>query len=143
MGGADAMPAQALRKHFWSIYCALLLLLGYGQLLLKLYTGTGSLPERILPPLVVSVLVVAVLLARVGKPVLNRRVWQGLFKLLMAGTALLLALLGFWVVMGINASVYSYSQVIVSLLLLLPAEQLLYRYTYRNPERWREHDLPN
>lgn len=141
MSGVKELPAHPLRKHFWSAYCAVLLLLGYGQLLLMLYTGSGSLPERTLPPLAVTVLVGAVLFARLGKPVLNRRVWQGLFKLLMLCTALLLALLGFWLLTGIDASLYSYSQAIAALLLLLPAEHLLYRYAYRDVERWRERGL--
>ena len=135
------MSEPTLRKHFWNAYCALLLLLGYGRLLARLYTGTGGLADRYLPPLAATILVVAVLVAKHGRPVLKRQFWQGLFKLLMLCTALLLALLGFWIVMGINASLYSYTQVLATLLILLPAEHLLYRYAYRNNEPWRERNV--
>lgn len=130
------MPKAFVRRHFWLSYSLLLLALGYGWLLKQLLLDSGTIISRYSPPLFSTLLVLLLAIVLREKAVLNRRFWQGAFRLLMYVTILLLVILGYWIISGSGHGFWDYSIVIAGIILLIPAEQQLYHYAYRLPQLW-------
>ena len=127
---------QLLRKHFWLAYSCLLLLLGYGQLFRLWLSDSGSLASRYYPPMIATIIVIGIAGYSSGKGLLTPHIWRMMFKLLMLGSAILMIMLGWWFFSS-NGSYMTLLQLTLALVVLGPAEHVLYRYSFESPAIWK------
>jgi hypothetical protein len=124
-----------LRKHFWLSYSGLLLLLGYGQLFRLVLVDSGSLASRFLPPLAATIIVAGIAGFKSGKGLFIPHIWRTLFKILMLASAVLMIMMGWWFFSG-DGTLGTLLCLTLALVLLSPAEHILYRYSFESPQLW-------
>jgi hypothetical protein len=126
-----------LRKHFWLSYSVLLLVLAYGDLCRKLLTDTGGIASRYLPALAITLVVAGITGYCRNKGLFSQHLWRTLFKLLMLASCIVMFMMGWWFLSG-EQPFSKLLALTVTLLLLSPAEHVLYRYSFESPQLWQK-----
>lgn len=115
------------------MYLVLLIALGYGQLLRKVITDTGGASSRYSAAIIATILVLA-LIAKSRELALGKVwMWKVLFFILaIAGVIMPL----FAVYLGFSGVYYSAGLLCAATVVLIPALQELYAYSYKSPGIW-------
>ncbi|PCI77452.1 MAG: hypothetical protein COB20_08060 [SAR86 cluster bacterium] len=120
-------------KWYWQLYSLLLLLLGFGQMIRKLISDTGGFSSRYAAALV-AVIIVLALVAKSKELHLGKVwMWKSLFLILGIGSVAM-ALFGFY--LGFTGVYFPASLLCGAAIVLMPALQELYVYSYESPDIW-------
>lgn len=116
----------------WRLYCAFLLMAGYGQMLRKLISDTGGPISQFAPPLLATFLVVGIAAHLNTRAVFNQWFWKLLFGFLAVGSAGVL-LLAIYFAFSQGMALAWQALTLLTVLSLFPALLLLRRYAFYSP----------
>ena len=120
-------------KWYWKLYCALLMLAGFVQMLRKMLTDSGG-PSSRYAAVVIAAVIVSVLIAKANKQAMGKVwMWQSRFVVLAIGVCVML---GFGVYLGINGVFVSATWLTMGAALIAPATYEIFTYAYRSPDLW-------
>ena len=123
-------------KHVWSIYIGLLLLLGFGRMVLKIVTETGGFGSRYGPALAATIIALGVFGAVFQRPIARNWVWKAIFWLVAITSVGMLALVMYLLFSVGSGSYKPAGLLLIILLVLLPAQWQLFGYAYRSSPLW-------
>lgn len=118
---------------YWKSYLVLLLLLGYGQLLRKLITDTGGPASRYSAAIVATLIVCALIAKSRNMALGSNLIWKAVFSILTLSCALAML---FALYLGISGVYLSAGLLMLAGLVLIPALQQLYLYSFKSPDIW-------
>ena len=118
------------------LYCAVLLFVGYGQMLRKLTSDTGGPISQFAPPLLATFLVMGIAAHLNQKAVFSQWFWKLLFGILSIGSMGVLLLAVYYAFSQGMALVWQ-ALTLATVLLLFPALLFLRRYAFYSPV-WSE-----
>jgi peptidoglycan/LPS O-acetylase OafA/YrhL len=122
-----------LPRWYWLLYLILVLGVGYGHLIRKLVNDSGGFSSRYTPPLVATLIVLAVLARARGVALWRPWPWKALCLVLALVSSLALAFAASLAM----SSVHRPALLLLALVgLLLPAVQQTYLYAFRSPRIW-------
>jgi len=122
-------------KWYWQVYCGLIFVLGYGQMLRKILTDTGGFSSRYLAAIIVTLIIVMLVAQSKDKALGRSWFWQTLF-IILALTAITSLL--FAIYLAINSVWISTGLLLTAAVALTPALVQLYSYGFKSQSLWEQ-----
>lgn len=123
-------------RYLWWAYILCILTLGIGRTTEKILRDSGGLQSRYAPALGAVVVATGILGYMTKKPIISLWIWRIVLVLVV------LAMFGLIALEIITATVapapwHIHALIVSGIVLLIPAQAMLYRYTFRSPEIWK------
>jgi|GEM_PF-6056041 len=119
----------------WALYLVAVFTIGFGRTIEKIVRDSGGFWSRYGPALGAFVAALGVAGWLIGKPIGWRVLWAAIFGLSVLAAVGMLALEEL-LVTGWDAPLRIHGLVLAGVLLLVPTQWALWRYSFRSPQVW-------